>query len=75
MKLTVNIANKAAERKITALLDELGLDYSIDKDSSSYKWWEDQLLVQELHERSQRLKPGQDVGVTFDEVKRRLRSK
>lgn len=72
MKLTVNIANKAAERKITALLDELGLDYSIDKDSSSYKWWEDQLLVRELHERSQRLKSGQDVGVTFDEVKGRL---
>lgn len=75
MKLTVNIVNKAAERKITALLDELGLDYSINKDSSSYNWWEDQLLVQELHERSQRLKSGQDVGVTFDEVKRRLRSK
>ncbi|WP_118195566.1 hypothetical protein [Albibacterium indicum] len=75
MKLTINIEGEAAERKIKALLDKLGVEYSIDKDSQSYKWWEDQLLVQELHERSQRLKSGQDVGVTFDEVKRRLNSK
>ncbi|WP_257666087.1 hypothetical protein [Parapedobacter tibetensis] len=73
--LTVNIDDQGAERKVKALLDKLGLSYSINPEGSAYNWWEDELLVQELDKRSQDLKSGQDKGVFFAEVKGRLLSK
>lgn len=73
--LTVNIDDQGAEQKVRALLDKLGLNYSINADNTSYNWWEDELLVQELDKRSEDLKSGRDKGVSFTEVKQRLLSK
>lgn len=73
--LTVNIDDHGAERKVRALLDKLGLNYSINADHASYNWWEDEALIQELDKRSQDLKSGRDKGVSFAEVKQRLLSK
>lgn len=73
--LTVNIDDQGAERKVRALLDRLGLNYSINSDNTSYNWWADEILVQELDKRSEELKSGRDKGVSFAEVKKRLLSK
>lgn len=70
--LTVNIDDHAAERKVRALLDKLGLNYSINADNISYKWWEDNLLVSELDKRSEDLKSGRDKGVSFAEARKRI---
>ncbi|MCL4638291.1 MAG: hypothetical protein QHC79_04145 [Pseudosphingobacterium sp.] len=70
--LTVNIDDQGAERKVRALLDKLGLNYSINTDNTTYSWWEDELLVKELDKRSKDLKSGKDKGVSFAEVKQRL---
>lgn len=43
--------------------------------NTSYNWWEDELLVEELDKRSEDLKSGRDKGVSFAEVKQRLHSK
>ena len=72
--LTVNIDDQGAERKVKALLDKLGLSYSINAKDAMYNWWEDELLVKELDQRSQELKSGRDKGVSFAEVKQRLLS-
>lgn len=73
--LTVNIDNHGAERKVRALLDKLGLAYSISPENATYNWWEDEMLIQELDKRSQDLKSNRDKGVPFNEVKQRLLSK
>lgn len=73
--LAVNIDDQGAERKIRALLDKLGLSYSINTEDTMYNWWEDELLVKELDQRSQDLKSGRDKGLSFSEVKQRLLSK
>lgn len=73
--LTVNINDQGAERKVRALLDKLGLNYSINADNTMYNWWEDELLIQELNKRSEDLKSDKDKGVSFSEVKQRLLSK
>lgn len=73
--LTVNIDDQGAERKVRALLDKLGLSYSINADNTTCNWWEDELLVQELDKRSEDLKSGKDKGVSFAEIKQRLLSK
>lgn len=73
--LTVNIDDQGAERKVRAFLDKLGLNYSINAGGAAYNWWDDELLVKELDQRSQDLKSGRDKGVSFAEVKQRLRSK
>jgi len=73
--LTVNIEDQGAELKVRALLDKLGLNYSINMDNTLYNWWEDELLVEELDRRSEDLKSGRDKGFSFAEVKQRLLSK
>jgi len=72
--LTVNIDDQGAEQKVRALLDNLGLNYSIHADNPS-NWWEDELKVQALDKRSADLKSGRDNGVAFTEIKQRLLSK
>lgn len=57
--LTVNIDDQGTEQKVRALLDSLGLNYSIHAGN----WWEDDLKVQELDKRSADLKSGRDKGV------------
>jgi len=73
--LTVNIDDQGAERKVRALLDKLGLSYSINTDNTTYNWWEDEALILELDKRSQDLRSGKDKGVSFAEIKHRLLSK
>ena len=73
--LTVNIDDQSAEREVTALLDKLGLNYSINTSHITPSWWEDEALVKELDNRSEALKSGKDNGVSFAEVKQRLLSK
>ncbi len=74
-KLTVNIEDKAAERKVRELLDQLRLNYSIDIENVTDEWWEDEQLVLELDRRSEELKTGRDKGTSFSDVKQRLLSK
>jgi len=73
--LTVNIDDHRAEQKVRALLDKLGLNYLIDVNNTLYKWWEDELLIQELDKRSEDLKSGRDKGVSFIEARQRISSK
>lgn len=73
--LTVNIDDHGAEQKVRALLDKLGLNYSINSDNTSYNWWEDESIVQELDKRSQDLKSGKDKGISFAEARQRIMSR
>lgn len=74
-KLTVNINDRGAERKVRELLDQLRLNYSIDIENVSDEWWEDERLVEELDRRSHELKTGRDKGAFIADVKKRLLSK
>lgn len=70
--LTINIEDQSAEKSVKAFLDKLGLKYSIDSQTASYSWWEDDALIKELGERSQGLKSGHDKGFSFSEIKQGL---
>lgn len=74
-KLTVNIDDQGAERKVRELLDQLRLNYSIDIENVTEDWWEDERLLKELDKRSQELKSGRDKGTSFADAKQRLLSK
>ncbi|MCD0487667.1 hypothetical protein LPB86_05470 [Pedobacter sp. MC2016-14] len=70
--LTINIEDQSAEKSVKAFLDKLGLKYSIDKQSSSNPWWEDQAIIEKLDDRSNALKSGTDKGFSFSEIKQDL---
>ncbi|MGY4384895.1 hypothetical protein ACVWYN_001929 [Pedobacter sp. UYP24] len=70
--LTINIEDQSAEKSVLAFLDKMGLKYSIDNQSSSYIWWEDKKLIDELNNRSNDLKTGKDKGISFSDLKQNL---
>lgn len=73
--LTINIEDQSAEETVKAFLDKLGLAYSIDNNSLSANWWEDQSLTNELKKRSDDLKSGNDKGASFLDIKKDLLNK
>lgn len=70
--LTVNIDDQSAEKSVKAFLDKLGLAYSVDHQSSSQVWWEDEMLINEIKKRSEELKSGIDKGSSFESIKQEL---
>jgi len=73
--LTIHIEDLNAEKALLEYLDRIGLKYSVDLNDSTYAWWEDQQLIEELNTRSRNLKNGDDSGLSFAEIKHRLLSK
>lgn len=70
--LTINIEDQSTEKSVKAFLDKLGLKYIVNAKATSYEWWKDEELVDELNSRSQNLKSGEDKGYSLSEIKKNL---
>ena len=65
-RLTVHINNQNLKNKVKDFLNNLGLEYQ----SNSLTWWKNDALVEELNQRSDNLKSGKDIGVSFTGLKK-----
>ena len=70
--LTINIEDQSTEKSVKAFLDKLGLKYIVNAKATSYEWWKDEELVDELNSRSQNLKSAEDKGYSLSEIKKNL---